>query len=57
MIGATLFDTLNGTITVGQSNVVLNGLGKLLQIKKLENQFGAARKAVQSQAFVLPGNE
>jgi len=55
MIGATIFDTLTGTISVGQSNVVLNGIGKLIQIKKLEMQFGAARNAVKAMPFALPG--
>jgi len=57
MIRATIFDTLNGAISVGQSNVVLNGLGKLIQIKKLEHQFGVARKAMQAQSFPLPGGD
>ena len=55
MIGATIFDTLTGTISVGQSNVVLNGVGKLIQIKKLEMQFGAARNAIKAMPFSLPG--
>ena len=56
MIGATIFDTLKGTISVGQSNVVLNGIGKLVQIKKLEMQFGSARNAIQAHPFALPGS-
>lgn len=55
MIQATLYDGLAGSITVGQANMVLNGVGKIIQIRKLEHQFSASRRAVEVQPFSLPG--
>lgn len=57
MIQATLYDGLAGVITVGQGNMVLNGVGKIIQIRKLEHQFTASRRAVEVQPFALPGVE
>jgi hypothetical protein len=50
-----VYDSLSGTITVGQGNLVMNGIGKVIQIKKLEMQFGAVKKVVESHPFALPG--
>ncbi len=55
MIQATLYDGLAGTISVGIGNMVLNGVGKMIQIRKLEQQFSSMKRAVEAQPFLLPG--
>jgi len=55
MIQATIYDSLRGSISVGQGNMILNGLGKMIQIRKLEHQFGSAKRAITAQPFDLPG--
>ena len=53
LIAATIYDTLTGAISVGQGNIALNGVGKVIQIVKLEHSLSAPRQT-EIQPFDLP---
>jgi len=50
-----VYDSLAGAISVGQGNLILNMVGKVIQIKKLEMQLSAIKHHIESKPFVLPG--
>ncbi len=57
MIQATLRDALKGSISVGIGNIILNGIGKIIQIRKLEIQYSGMKRAMEIKPFALPGSE